>query len=82
MKNLDDYISLASLLEPSPEIVKHYADVPEIVDVDNRGYRMVRPLFAHSDFPAMTGIERVREDKINYDEEFIYTTMMHYLLST
>lgn len=78
MKNLDDYISLASLLEPSPEIVKHYVDVPEIVDVDNRGYRMVRPLFAHSDFPAMTGIERVREDKINYDEEFIYCVYLHH----
>ena len=78
MVNLDDNISLASLNNPTPEIVQYYSDIPEIEDIDNRGYKIVRPLFAHSDFPSYVDIKRVRENEIDYKKPFIYSVYLHH----
>ena len=39
------------MLHMPDDIAKIYKNVPEMVEIDNRGYEICRPLFSHSDLP-------------------------------
>ena len=78
MISLEDNFNQVSLHNPSKEILSIYKDVTEIQEIDPRGYKMVRPLFSHSDIPRFLGIEKIKEDNFNWDKEFIYPVVLHH----
>ena len=55
MISLIDDFSQISILNPPPEILEIYKDVPEINEIDNRGFPICRPLFSHSSLPRDLG---------------------------
>ena len=63
MISLEDNFNQVSLHNPSKDILSIYQGIDEILEYDPRGYKMVRPLFSHSDIPRFLGV-----DKINYNE--------------
>ena len=58
-------------------IIKIYKDVPEINEIDNRGFPICRPLFSHSSLPFNFELEQVDVNK--YDGgEFVYCVYVHH----
>ena len=78
MISLEDNFNQVSLHNPSKEILAIYQGVDEIHEYDPRGYKMVRPLFSHSEFPKFLGIDKVELTKFNWDKEFIYPVVLHH----
>jgi hypothetical protein len=78
MISLEDNFNQVSLHNPSKEILSLYEGVTEIEEFDPRGYRMVRPLFSHSDMPRFINIRKVKEADFNWDQEFIYPVVLHH----
>mgnify|MGYP005989203933 FL=1 len=78
MISLEDNFNQVSLHNPSKEILSVYEDIAEIQELDPRGYKMVRPLFSHSDMPRFLGIEKIKESNFNWDKEFIYPVVLHH----
>ena len=53
---LTDKFNQVSLHNPSEEIINIYKGVPEINELDNRGFPICRPLFSHSSLPYVLGL--------------------------
>jgi len=83
LKNKDkicghDLINLARLDVPDEDIKDWYKDIPEINELDPRGYPMMRPLFSQTNLNITMGVEPKNTDDISDDEEFYYFTMLHH----
>lgn len=78
MISLADSFNKASLHNPSEEALKYYENIPEIREIDIRGYPMVRPLFSHSNFPEYLNLKDVYIDDFNWDSDFVYPVMLHH----
>lgn len=74
---IDDF-NQVSLHDPSLEILKLYQDVPEINEIDARGFPICRPLFSHSDVPSFFNARYVKDSVFEWDREFIYSVMLHH----
>ncbi len=59
------------------DIAKIYKNVPEMVEIDNRGYEICRPLFSHSDLPRNFGLKEVQLSDYK-GEEFVYAIYVHH----
>ena len=65
------------MLDMPDSIAKIYKDVPEINEIDNRGFPICRPLFSHSSLPFNFELEQVDVNK--YDSgEFVYCVYVHH----
>ena len=53
-----------------------YKHIPEINDIDNRGFPMCRPLFTHSSLPEVLDVEEVGNRDFNL--EYSYFVCVHY----
>ena len=89
MKNyvrLEDEINTSSLHSPSPLILEHYKNVPEINETNNRGERICRPLFSHSELFSREhinngycpSVEIQHTDKFDFQNKFIYSVFTHH----
>tara|TARA_A100001515_G_C4575826_1_gene211322 strand:- start:169 stop:1449 length:1281 start_codon:yes stop_codon:yes gene_type:complete len=78
MISLEDNFNQVSLHNPSKEILSIYQGIEEIQEYDPRGYKMVRPLFSHSDFPRFLGVDKVKYNEFNWDKKFIYPVVLHH----
>ena len=74
---IDDF-NQVSLHDPSLEILELYRDVPEINELDARGFAICRPLFSHSDVPSFFNARYVKDSVFEWDREFIYSVMLHH----
>ena len=54
-----DSFSQARMDLPSEEVLKYYRHIPEITELDNRGFEITRPLFSHSSLPYELGFESI-----------------------
>lgn len=75
---ITDNFNQVSLHDPSPEILEVYKHIPEINELDPRGFPMCRPLFSHSDVPSFLNAIPVKIDDFKWDREFIYSVMLHH----
>ena len=73
-----DLINLARLDSPNEDIKVWYKDIPEINELDARGYPMMRPLFSQTNLNETMGVEPKDTVDITDDEEFYYFTMLHH----
>ena len=77
MISLIDKLNQVSMLDMPGSIAKIYKDVPEINEIDNRGFPICRPLFSHSSLPFNFELEQVDVNK--YDGgEFVYCVYVHH----
>ena len=77
MISLIDKFNQVSMLDMPDSIAKIYKDVPEINEIDNRGFPICRPLFSHSSLPFNFELEQVDVNK--YDGgEFVYCVYVHH----
>ena len=65
------------MLNMPDDIAKIYKNVPEMVEIDNRGYEICRPLFSHSDLPRNFGLKEVQLSDYK-GEEFVYAINVHF----
>tara|TARA_R100000084_G_scaffold109296_1_gene75462 strand:+ start:460 stop:1752 length:1293 start_codon:yes stop_codon:yes gene_type:complete len=75
---LIDNFNQVSLHDPPPEISLIYKNVPEINEVDNRGFPMCRPLFSHSSLPQEFKMKLVERKKFDFKSEFSYFVHVHH----
>ncbi len=75
---LIDEFNQVSLHDPTQDIIDIYSDVPEINEIDNRGFPICRPLFSHSSLPDELGFELVRSTKFDFKSEFSYFVHVHH----
>ena len=78
MISLIDNFSQISMLDPPDEIIEIYKDVPEINEIDNRGFPICRPLFSHSSIPRDLGLKDVWVDDFDFKLPFVYATYVHH----
>tara|TARA_B100000424_G_scaffold192283_1_gene149885 strand:- start:519 stop:1814 length:1296 start_codon:yes stop_codon:yes gene_type:complete len=64
--------------EPTPELIDVYKGVPEINELDNRGFPICRPLFSHSSLPNQLGFNLIKSDEFDYDTKFTYFVHVHH----
>ena len=74
---IDDF-SQISILNPPPEILEIYKNVPEINEIDNRGFPICRPLFSHSSLSKELGLKEVRVDDFDFKSPFVYAIYVHH----
>ena len=74
---IDDFSQISSL-NPPPEILEIYKNVPEINEIDNRGFPICRPLFSHSSLPDVLGLKTVEEKTFKFDSPFVYSVFVHH----
>ena len=72
---IDDF-SQISILNPPPEILEIYKNVPEINEIDNRGFPICRPLFSHSSLPRDLGLKDVWVDDFDFKSSFLIFTFL------
>ena len=77
-KSLHDMINLARLDKPTEAILDHYKDIPEIKDVDQRGFEMIRPLFSHTNINGTMRIWPQALDEHKEGDSFMYCVMLHH----
>ncbi len=73
-----DNFNQVSLHDPSPEILEVYKHIPEINELDPRGFPMCRPLFSHSDVPSFLGAINIKIEEFKWDRDFVYSVMLHH----
>ena len=78
MVSLEDKFNQVSLHNASKDILAIYQDIEKIYEYDPRGYRMVRPLFSHSDMPNFLGLDKVKIEDFNWEQNFIYPVVLHH----
>ena len=78
MISLIDDFSQISILNPPPEILEIYKNVPEMNEIDNRGFPICRPLFSHSSLPKELGLKDVWVDDFDFKLPFVYATYVHH----
>jgi len=75
---IKDKVNSAVLHNPSAESLELYKDVPEINDIDNRGFPICRPLFSTSDMHNYLNIKEKNISELKDGENFLYITMLHH----
>ena len=75
---LIDSFNQVSLHDPPPEISLIYKNVPEINELDNRGFKICRPLFSHSSLPNTLDLDVVEVDDFDFKSEFSYFVYVHH----
>ena len=75
---LIDRFNQVSLHNPPPDIADIYKDVPEINEIDNRGFSICRPLFSHSSLPDELGLDIVELSEFEFKSEFSYYVHVHH----
>ena len=78
MISLIDDFSQISILNPPPEILEIYKNVPEINEIDNRGFPICRPLFSHSSLSKELGLKEVWVDDFDFKSPFVYAIYVHH----
>jgi hypothetical protein len=78
MISLEDNFNQVSLHNPSKEVLSIYENIDEINEYDPRGYKMVRPLFSHSDMPNFLGLEKVKIQEFDWEQNFVYPVVLHH----
>lgn len=73
-----DNFNQVSLHDPSEEILEVYKHIPEINELDPRGFPMCRPLFSHSDVPSFLKCINIDIKDFDWDSEFVYSVMLHH----
>ena len=69
---LIDNFNQVSLHDPPPEISLIYKNVPEINELDNRGFKICRPLFSHSSLSNTLDLDVIEVDDFDFKSEFSY----------
>lgn len=69
-----------SLHEPEkyPEVMERYNHIPEIKEIDNRGYEIHRPLFSHSSIPNHISSKEVKKVDFDFKSNFLYCVLLHH----
>jgi hypothetical protein len=75
---LIDRFNQVSMHNPSKEIIDVYKHIPEINEIDNRGFPICRPLFSHSSLPKELGLKDVWVDDFDFKSSFVYATGVHH----
>ena len=78
MVSIVDNFNQVSLHNPDIEILKLYKDIPEINEVDPRGYKITRPLFSHSDMPRFLNSDTIKIEDFDWDKPFLYSVVLHH----
>lgn len=77
MISLIDNFNQVDMLNPSQDVIDIYKNIPEINEIDGRGYPICRPLFSHSDLPRSLGLKSLHINDYK-DEDFIYSVHVHH----
>ncbi len=75
---LTDNFNQVSMHDPSQDIIDVYKNVPEINELDNRGFKICRPLFSHSSLPNTLDLDVVEVDDFDFKSEFSYFVYVHH----
>ena len=75
---VEDEINTATLHNPSKKILDYYKDVPEINELDNRGYPICRPLFSTSELGKYLNLKKLEHNELKPDQKFLYITLLHH----
>lgn len=80
MVSLIDSFNLITLHAPEehPEVMKIYKDVEEIVEKDNRGFTIARPLFSQSDLPFFLKVPNVQLKDFEWDQPALFSVLLHH----
>ena len=78
MISLIDDFNQVGMLDAPEEIIEIYKNVPEINEIDNRGFPICRPLFSHSSLPNELGLKNVRIEKFDFKSPFLYSIYVHH----
>ncbi len=73
-----DSFNQVSLHDPTSDILKVYEHIPEINEIDPRGYKMCRPLFSHSGLNEKLGLKEVEINEYDWKSNFLYITTLHH----
>jgi len=75
---LIDEFNQVDMVNPSKDIIKLYENVPEINEVDNRGFSICRPLFSNSSLPHYFDVDVVEMDNFDFKSKFFYFVHVHH----
>jgi len=75
---LIDRFNQVRLDHPGPDIIEIYKHIPEINEIDNRGFLISRPLFSHSSLPKTLDLDIVEVDDFDFKSEFSYFVYVHH----
>ncbi len=75
---LTDRFNQVSMHDPSEDIINIYKGVPEIIEKDNRGFPICRPLFSHSSLPIEMGYTLIKRTEFDFDTKFTYFVHVHH----
>ena len=75
---LIDRFNQVSMHDPSRDIIDVYKNVPEINELDNRGFKICRPLFSHSSLPDELGLDILERSNFDYKSKFSYFVHVHH----
>ena len=75
---ITDNVNTATLHAPSKEQLELYKHIPEINEVDNRGFPICRPLFSTSDMHCTLGLRQKPVSELKSSESFLYITLLHH----
>ena len=78
MISLVDNFSQIGITNAPPEILEIYKNVPEINEIDNRGFPICRPLFSHSSLSKELGLKEVWVDDFDFKSPFVYAIYVHH----
>jgi hypothetical protein len=78
MISLVDRFNQVSMHDIPPDIFEIYKNVPEINEIDNRGFPICRPLFSHSNVPMDLGLKDVWLDDFDFKLPFVYAIYVHH----
>ena len=78
MISLVDRFNQVSMHDIPPDIFEIYKNVPEINEIDNRGFPICRPLFSHSSVPRDLGLKDVWLDDFDFKLPFVYAIYVHH----
>ena len=73
-----DEVNTATLHAPTKEQLELYKHIPEINELDNRGFPICRPLFSTSDIHDTLNIKVKPKSELTESESFIYTVLLHH----
>ena len=73
-----DDVNTATLHAPTKQQLELYKHIPEINEIDNRGFPICRPLFSTSDIHDTLGIKVKPYEELTESESFIYTVLLHH----
>ena len=79
MISVIDRFNQVRMDNPGPDIIEIYKHIPEINELDNRGFPICRPLFSHSSLPTLDlGCKNVAIDNFDFKSPFVYCVFVHH----